>query len=416
MTEKQFCIKADRLWDGFSDKPLKNGAVLIRDERIIGCGPADQLDIPENCEETLFKDATILPGLIDGHTHLNYLGIGMEAHEYFSWESRDILISIGIDNLKRSLNTGVTTLWDDGARGDTVLQLRQSIINGSISGPEIYSCKVPIKRANTPDGSSMGGEIDPDDAKGAAAFVHDLIEKDHVDFIKLMLNGGGVPGSGGYGPTFPDKTVKAMVDEAHKSGVKTAAHCITNSSIRQYIEAGGDCVVHGEFIDDRGEQYVDPYVFDLLADSGLWLNPTIHTSRSKWQAYQKKAEISPLTADQQRTHDRAKEHFTNRIRTIFQLWERGMKIIAGSDAGYAYYPFGSFYHELAALEYSGIPIPDVLKMGTSNTAEFMGRKGLIGTLKPGAQADILICDGNVFNDIYALKNVKAVYKKGRRFV
>ncbi len=416
MKEKKVCIRANYLWDGKTEEPIRNGLVIIQGNRICETGPAESVHVPDDMEETLFKEATILPGLIDGHTHLNYLGIGMEAHEYVNTQTRAIMISNGIDNLRRSLETGVTTLWDDGAKDDTALYLRRKIREGELFGSDIYSCKVAIKRANTPDGSNMGGEIDPDDPRAAASFVHDLIEKDHVDFIKLMLNGGGVPGSGGYVKTFPDKTVKAMIDETHAMGKKTAAHCITNESIRQYIECGGDLVVHGEFIDNRGEQYVDPYTFDLLADSGIWLNPTVHTSRSKMMAYHKKAQISPLTSDQQHVLDRVTEHFTNRIRTVYELWQRGVRMVAGSDAGYAYYPFGGFYHELAALNYAGIPVGEVLKMGTSNTAEFMGRHDEIGSLQSNSNADILVCKGNVFNDIYALKDVIAVYKNGKRVV
>ena len=86
------------------------------------------------------------------------------------------------------------------------------------------------------------------------------------------------------------------------------------------------------------------------------------------------------------------------------------------NRSHIYYPFGGFYHELAALAYSGIPIADVLKTGTFNTAEFMGKQGQIGSLEPNAQADILVCEGNAFSDIYALGKVKAVYKKGQRIV
>ncbi len=417
MRSSDFCLLADHVWDGKTDQPIEKGIVIIKNNKIEACGRQADIAVPDGMTEINYKNASILPCFIDGHTHTNYLAAGPDAGIFFRDYDDSLLFDIGKYNLQRSLKTGVTTLFDDGGYRDVTLHLRDALKAKLFEGADIWVSKCYLQRAHPGVPNYEGGDIDADDPDACGKFVEDLIVRDRVDWIKVMLTRSGgnrylLPFFGNNAHFGPE-SLKRIVDTAHQYGRKVGCHCVTQSGINALIDAGGDLIVHCEFYDDNSEFTFNPELVKRIGDSGLWVNPTVHTSKSNHLGILYVAGSNPLSKEQQEEVEESKAHCALLFENIYNIWKTGAPMIAGTDAGYAYFDFGAFHCELETLHETGIPVMDVLKMATSNPAAFMGKAGEIGSLVKGAGADIVVLNGNVFQDISASADVAAVYKNGK---
>lgn len=415
---REFVIKAMYLADVEKEKFITDGFVRILDGKIVEFGKTSGRTFSDDIEITDFQNATILPGLIDCHTHLIYEGTGFEAPDYLQNQTDQILNEIGLDNLRRHINCGVTTLFDNGGKGDLTLKLRQVANEENKHLPDVWSSKV-VLCSGLPKMRDRGGNIDPDDPENAAKVVERLIKEDRVDWIKLYATRGGLAPQlalkYGYGPTFPNETLKAIIQTAHSYGKKVGAHCVTTDGINAFVDCDGDCIIHAEFNDSPFSADKNQTVFQKVVDSGKFVNPTLYTAKSAILAKEAMADSMNRLKEEKDNIDRMRAIYSKTQQTIFNFWEKGVRLLAGSDSGFGYYPFGHFYNELIELHHAGIPIMEVIKMATLNPAKYMNRDD-IGRLAVGARADLAVFQGNVTNNILALKQIKAVYKKGCRIV
>lgn len=421
---KTICLRAAHLWDGRND-PVENGAVLLRNGKITASGSYASLTIPEEAEITDFGDATLIPGLIDGHTHPVCQAGGLEAHDWIYTVSERILYEITKENALWHLRSGVTTIFDNGGYKNITLRVRDEINAGAVVGSDIFSSKV-ILRPAAPNVMTKGGDIDTSEPGNVQRFVHDMIVNDNVDWIKLYITRGGLarymPQYWGWGPVFSDAAMTEMVSEAHANGRKVGAHAVTKPGIESMIRNHGDLIIHCQFYEGlNGSLWQsacgrDKVLEDKIVDSGIWVNPTLYTTISPYYVLEKRKESIPLTeaqiAESRDTYD--SYQMTKEI--VYALWERGVPMVAGSDSGFCYVVFGNFRKELYEYDSMGIPVVDILKMATVNPAKFMNKEGFVGCLTPGADADAAIFRGNVFKDIHCLDNPLAVFKKGIRYV
>lgn len=415
---REFVVRARYLIDIEKGLSITDGFVRVLDEKIVEFGQTSDKTFSDDVEITDFQNATILPGLIDCHTHLIYEGTGFEAPDYLQNQTDQILIEIGLDNLRRHINCGVTTLFDNGGKGALTLKLRQETIGENKHLPEVWVSKVVLRSA-LPKMDDLGGNINPDDPEYAAEVVEKMIKEDCVDWIKLYATRGGLAPQlalkYGYGPTFPAETLKTIIRTAHSFGKKVGAHCVTTDGINAFVECDGDCIIHAEFNDSPLSADKNQAVFQKVVDSGKYVNPTLYTAKSAILAKEAKADSMNRLEDEKSNIDQMELIYSKTQQTIFNFWDKGVPLLAGSDSGFGYYPFGHFYNELIELHHAGIPTMEVIKAATLNPAKYMNRDD-IGRIAVGANADLAIFRGNVTNDIEILKQIKAVYKKGKRIV
>ena len=401
-------IKAGRLIDGVDGLVVENAAVLIEGPLVRQVGPRTSVVVPEGAEveEYDYSDGTVLPGLVDAHTHLNFPGDGTMGDEVGA-ELDDILLLTSAYNAHATLLSGVTTARENGAKNRTLFSLKEGIRRNLVPGPQMIICGRPI----TITGGHMwyfGEEADGVDEVRAA--VRQLI-KEGADYIKIVATGGSTRSS------YPDRLsygmdeLSAMVQEAHMFGKLTAGHCRSEQGVIAALETGIDMILHATAYDTDGNYQFQPKLAERMAESGVWVNPTIHVQRAWGWHLERKKEEEGLTPEEELRVARFAEESDNRMDNCRRLKEAGVNLVAGSD-NWGIYPAGQFYLEIDAMASSGLSNMEAILSATRDSARSIGVGDEVGTLEPGKRADVLVVDRNPVEDIGALKQVEAVFKGG----
>jgi imidazolonepropionase-like amidohydrolase len=396
---KRTVVRAGKLLDVKNGKLQTNQVVVIEGDKIVSVGPASE--IKPSSTDTLIdlSNATILPGLIDAHTHLTF-------NPHFGYETlatsvpREALT--GAHNARLTLEAGFTTVRNVGARGYSDVGLRDAINAGDVPGPRIL--------VSGPALSITGGHCDNDllpyeyhaTSDGAADGVEHVQHKTReiikygADLIKVCATGGVL--SKGDDPNASQYTLeemKAIVADAHRLSRKVAAHAHGAQGVIWASEAGVDSVEHGHLMNDAA--------IATLKKNGTYLVPTLylvdwqqeHAAQANLPEYAKrKMEMVSATGKQN-----AKKAF-----------EAGVKIGLGTDA--AVYPHGLNAHELAVYVSLGMTPLQAIQTATINDADLLGWSDKIGTLEAGKWADIIAVDGDPLRDVTILQHVKFVMKGG----
>ena len=406
-------ITGARVIDGTGAPALERAAVLLDGARVRWVGPAAELRVPDGAQAQTYHypDATVLPGLVDVHTHMNLPGDGTLVEETAA-EPEAILLLRSVMNGRNHLESGVTTARENGAKEKTAFALKDGIERGFVSGPRMVVCGRPI----TISGGHcwfFGGVADG--VVGVRQAVRRLI-KEGADYIKVMVTGGGTLTSNPHLPSYTLAELQAIADEAHCNGKPVAMHATATQGIVNALDAGADMLVHCNFYQPDGSYRYDPEVAERIAEQGVWVNPTLHVARSRiWlaEAQQRAGTLSPQGAQ---TLDRNKADYEKRQDGCRRLMELGAKVVAGSDGGWGVYPLGQFQHEITALAGAGMRNADCILASTREAAASIGMDRLVGTLEPGKAADVVVVDGNPLDDIDALNRVRAVFKAGVQHV
>jgi len=402
-------VKAGLLVDGTDAPPVKNGAVLIRDGRLIQVGPSAAVARPEGAEIVAFDGFTLLPGLVDCHSHVTFRGDGSAIEETMS-DPDELLVLLGAQNARHALESGVTTLRDNGGRGTTTFAIGEGIYRSYIQGPRLLLSGRPI----TVTGGHcwpLGGEADGVD--GVRQAVQELI-KEGADWIKVMASGGGTKGTNPHLPSYTAEELEAIVQEAHSCGRLVGAHCNCVDGMASLLDAKVDMIIHGNFYSSDGTYRFDPEIAARMADTGTWLNPTLHVCRSRIWRLRRLAETRRLTEEEQDYLARQESYWAMLSDAFQRLLEVGVRLVAGSDSGWSYYPFGHFAEEVDAMVEAGMTPVQALASATSLSAEAVGLGDQVGVLEAGKAADMLVVDGNPLKDIRALTRVIGVFKEGSR--
>ena len=408
-------VKARRVIDGMSDAPMDNGAVLIEGSRIAAVGSAGDVAAPEGAPVQVFDypDGTLMPGLIDVHCHFNYLGDGTHTDDVMAM-SDDVLLMRSLMTARTHLEAGVTTARETGAKHDTSFSLREGIALGVASGPRLVLCGNPV----TISGGhmwQMGGEADG--PTGVRAAVRNL-KKRGADWIKVPVTGGSTKSSVPYRPSYTQEELDSLTDEAHKLGLRVGAHSRLTETIVMCLDAGVDMVIHGGF-QERDQSWVfRPDVAERAARQGMSINTTIHIGRARLHVLQEIAERTGESPSFSYGADRfelekEEREFEARMGQVRQLIDIGVKLIPGTDSGFGWYPFGGFAYELECLTLGGMTPVQAINAATRDAAEAIDVADLVGVLRQGKEADLLVVDGNAAQDIKALHNVRAVFQAGQ---
>ena len=384
---------------------------MLEGSRIRWVGPEKDLPIVEGAQPEVynFPGSTILPGLVDVHTHTNLPGDGTAVEEG-SDEPDEMLVLRSAWNARKHLETGVTTARDNGGKNLTTMYLKQGIERGFIPGPRMVISGRPI----TITGGHcwpMGGEADGID--GVRQAVRQLV-KEGVDFIKVMTTGGGTRSSYSNLPSFSVEELKAVTHEAHLFGKLVGAHCSSTQGIINSLEAGVDMIIHCTFHEPDGSYKFRPEVAEKIVSAGVWVNPTLHVGTSTILALEEKQVETPLTSQENALMESTKRRCETRLDSCRRLVDMGAKFVSGSDSGWGNYPMGRFQKEVEEMMDIGLNNMGAILSGTRDSAQSIGMLDLVGTLAPGKEADVLVVEGNPLQNIAALSQVRSVFKAGSR--
>ncbi len=408
-------IRAARLADGLSTSSKANQAVLVTEDRILAVGSAEEItqNAPPDTETIDLGDATLTPGLIDGHTHLSLAGDGRDYAQMFS-ETDGMMVLTGARNLQLHLAAGITTLREHGARNKVGFMLKEGIARGYIAGPRMQVSGRPI--------TCTGGhfhmcneEADgPDEIRRS---VRRLVHEG-ADYLKIMASGGGtantIPGRASYSVD----ELHAAVHEAHHFHKLTAAHCRAKESMQRAVAAGIDLMEHAEFLDPDNEMRFDPDLADKMAECGTWISPTLQA----WTNYGRIVELQGqrTTAFLHKKEEAELQALESRAETRLEVMRRMLdhcrmdRIVPGTDSGVGSLAFGHLDYDLRLLVQVGFTPGEALLSATSISAAALGLEQEIGTIEVGKIADLAVFKGDPTEDVLALSEVVAVFQSGVR--
>ena len=400
-------IQASWLIDGSGGPPLESPAIVVRGTKIesILQGNAPKRIVDEAERKLDLPDCTVLPGLIDMHVHLNQPGDGTPADEWMR-EPDGVLGARAAAAAQTSLDAGITTVRDCGSRADTAFNLRRTLELGYGRGSRLVLSGAPITITGG-HGWHFGGEAD-----GPEALRHKVrsLVKNQADFIKVLGSGGGTDNTISWQPAFRPEEFTALVDESHRLGRRITIHCLNAASIEIAVDAGADQIEHAGFIvDDYGHQEYVPAVGDKLASSGVAITPTLAVGGYCVKSMRSK---QTLTLEEEAFLRRWEMMLEANLDQLGKMYDAGVSIVAGTDAGWRFTPFDGLPDELALMCDSGMPTMAVIQAATSRAATVMGREHEIGSIVPGLEADLIAVQGNPINNIRALRDLRMVMQAG----
>ena len=412
MVEASGCfklIKAGRLLDGLGGPALKNGAVLLKGSKVCVVGRQGVVAVPEGAEVRVFDypDQTVMPGMVDAHTHHNGFGDGRKGDDLATLPD-EVLTLQSARNARTTLFTGVTSIRENGPKNATMLRLKDAVNQGFTVGPRMVLCGRPV--------AIVGGHmyymgIQSTGSVQARTHTRRLI-KEGADYIKITATGGSTNTSFPLRPSFNVDELGVIVEEAHKFGKLTAAHCSSTQGIINSLDAGVDMIIHCVFVDPDGTHNFRADVADRIAEQGAVVNPTLHTYRSMYWILQEKKERQGLTLQETAKMDSLRGEFDARIEDCNKLIGMGIDVVTGSDSSWGAYKLGNTPYELECLTMAGYSDSKAVVSVTSLSAKAIGIDGEVGTLEPGKVADIIVVNGKPDEDVSALWDVRDVFFDG----
>jgi imidazolonepropionase-like amidohydrolase len=405
-------LRAQRLLDGSGEAAVEPGAVLLQDDRIAALGRPDAVAVPDGVpvERVDYGAATILPGLVDAHTHLVAPGDGTLGDD-IAREDDGILLLQAAKNARTLLHSGVTTLRENGAKGRVAFALREGIRRQLAPGPRMVICGRPIAITGGHMGY-FGSEADGETA--VRAEVRKLL-KEGADYIKIVASGGSTRTSDPNRASYTVPELAAMTDEARRHGVLTAAHCTSAQAVQNCLDAGVDMIIHCIFAEPDGTYRFRPDLVERLVAARAWVNPTLQVMKA---AIERQREVRTregrLTPELSAHLDALQRAFDLKVDAVRRMTEAGVRMTAGSDSPWGWYAPGEFVHEIHMLARAGLSYGDAIVAGTAGAADSIGAGAVAGRLRPGRPADVLVVRGDPVREITALWDVLDVYQAGRR--
>lgn len=401
-------IRASRLVEPLHRTCIEDAVLLLDEGRVVAAGPSATVGDPGGPSETAYyPDATIMPGLIDTHCHLNFPGDGT-AIEVIGARGRDELLATSAANARLALRSGVTALRDNGSARGTAVAVRDMISKGDVEGPLVLASATPltVPRGHTwPLGGEVRGPIGMRRAVGSQL-------AGGADFIKIIGSGGGTRGTDAYSASYSMAELAVAVAEAHRAARRTVVHATCTAAVETALDAGADMITHATFYDSDGRLEARRDIADRLAQERVWVNPTLHVANSLVLRLEADSECRALNDEGRAELARRRMRYAEAVENFDLLRVAGCRIVAGSDSGWRDYPFGGFHLELRAMADAGMSNWDVLRSATCEAAAAIERPDL-GSLLPGSPADFVILEGDPLRDIRALGRVRGVYQRGR---
>lgn len=395
----QTLLRPDRVFDG--ERLQEDWVVLIEGNRIAMVGKVEDLRIPEHTEIIDLVGTTLMPGLIEGHSHLL-----LHPYDETSWNDQ-VLKESPVErairatvHAEKTLLAGVTSMRDLGAEGAgyTDVYLKKAIEDGIVPGPRMIVAGPAIVATGAygPKGFHDGVEV-PLGAE-AASGVPEVIETVRrqlghgANLIKIYADYRWTPGAPSQ-PTFLQEEIDAMVAAATSAGSYVVAHASTPEGMRRAIEGGVETIEHG----DGGTLEI----FKMMKERGVALCPTLAAGDaiSQYQGWRKGIEAEP-------------DRIVRKRKSFKMALDAQVTIAFGGDVGV--FPHGENYRELELMVDYGMKPIDVLRSATSVNSDVFHLEQL-GRIKPGYLADIIAVAGNPIKNIQAIRDVRFVMKDGKTY-
>ncbi len=399
-------VRAGTLIDGKSDRPRHDQVIVIRGNRIESVSDAASAKTPAGATVIDLSQQTVLPGMIDSHTHIFLQG---EDPAKGGYDANILTAPLALRAARatvaaqRALDQGFTTLRDvetEGA-GYGDVGIKQAINMGYIPGPRLI---VSTRAISTTGGYNLEGYAPELEMPKGAQIVDGPVEArkaareqlDHgADWIKVYMTHRSWVGKNGElvaQPTLTVEELRAIVDETHGWGKKVACHAYTGVGLRRALDGGCDSIEHGLDLDDAA--------IAQMLKQGTWYVPTLSVYYTDWDPAD--------TPDGKRDRLRASTHEVSFKKAL----KAGVKIVFGTDMG------GIPWTEPIAQEFTrmvefGMQPMDAIQSATSRAAVMLDREGEIGVVAQGAFADIIAVQGDPLKDIKELGKVQFVMKDGQ---
>ena len=415
-------LRGARVIDGTGAAAIDNATIVIRDGRIVSIGPSAGTAVPGDAEVIDYAGKTIIPGLISAHSHVGiFLGLKSAPENY----NRDAILR----QLKQLEAYGVTTVMSLGLNGPLLYELRPELHAGKLPGADLFGADQGIGVVGGQPSAAVVRVAEnqisrPDSVEVARESVRQMAAR-KTDMVKIWLDSGG-----GLMPKLKPEVYSAVIDEAHKNGLRVAAHIYDLDDAKAIVMAGVDVVAHGvrdkavdsEFIDmmkARSVWYISTIVLDytnfVFADQPPWMNepffqralhPEVRAQLDD-PAYRERTLAMPATAKNRTAVATNKQN-------LKALQDAGVQIGFGSDSGVGLRTPGVAEHlELALMVEAGLTPMQAITNATANAARLLKLDDR-GVLASGKLADLVVLDGDPTADIANSRKIYAVWHRGKK--
>ena len=378
-------IHAQTLIDGISDAPKKDQLITVEDDKII------KIEDYHEINEDVIHENVVTPGFFNCHVHIMY-PVGFSFDKKFSLIEK---IFYAQKHCKEYLESGVTFIRVVGTENNYDLQIKEAIQNNDFQGPHMY-CAGKVICMTGGHGWQEGIEADGKDACLKAVRTQ---LRSGVDLIKMMATGGvmtkGVePGNA----QFSVDEMKVMIEEAHKTGRKTATHAQGLQGIKNALYAGIDSIEHGCFLDEE--------CLELMKEQNTFLVPTLCAPQC---IIDKGVENGVAKYMVDKTMKVKDAH----VKSVKKAYEKGIQIALGTDAGTPFNYHNNTAYEMELLARLNIPNMDILKIATINSARCVGVEKDYGSIEVGKQADLVCLNENPLENISNVRKINRVIQSGK---
>ncbi len=410
-------LRAALLLTGRDPEPVRDGAVAIDDDRIVAVGPASSLTLPAGARMIDLGEGTLLPGLIDLHSHATYYFRRSDMVEFGGQPPSDAMITLFATwQLQKALRAGVTTVRDTGAVNRLVHEIEKARAKGFVRVPRICACG----RLITPSGGHVhdrrGLSHQADGVEGVRRAVREEIRAGAA-FIKLATNGADFScpearalaaqiGQMPNGVEFSQAELDVAVEEAHRAGLRVACHTRWRPSVLKAIRAGVDTIEHGTYMSDEDMM--------AIAERGIVWVPTIFqgVAFARLQQGRGGQEAAGGAATDLQDICLGDESLQRKAH-LFELALRlGVRIGCGTDIFRPEVEFAAVVDELEVFVALGMAPAQAIEAATRVSAEAIGWDHCLGTLEPGKLADLIFVEGNLLADLAVLRHPRLVVQGG----